>query len=151
MSNTCQACGSELNEGGAMCPQCLRDVAQDTTTFTAVTCAKGDSISESEISGLVEGPYSLVIVKGPGVGEKFIIEPTRFTIGRDVKSGIFLNDQTVSREHAILHHVGSDVTIRDAQSLNGTYVNGICVDEAQLANGDEIQIGTFSLKFSHRG
>jgi len=37
--------------------------------------------------------------------------------------------------------------VRDAGSLNGTYVNGHRVDEASLLHGDEVQVGKFRLIF----
>jgi len=47
----------------------------------------------------------------------------------------------------VLRKVGSAVTIEDAGSLNGTYVNGVCVDKAHLSRGDEVQVGTFQMVF----
>ena len=37
--------------------------------------------------------------------------------------------------------------MRDAGSLNGTYVNRVRIDEAELASGDEVQIGKFKLVY----
>ena len=41
--------------------------------------------------------------------------------------------------------------MRDAGSLNGTYLNRNRVDEAPLRDGDELQIGSFKLVFVHGG
>jgi pSer/pThr/pTyr-binding forkhead associated (FHA) protein len=41
--------------------------------------------------------------------------------------------------------------VRDAGSLNGTYLNRERIDEAPLANGDELQIGKFRLVFFSGG
>ncbi|TLM87290.1 MAG: FHA domain-containing protein, partial [Actinobacteria bacterium] len=72
-------------------------------------------------------------------------------VGRDPESDIFLNDMTVSRSHAEFEVVGDEVTVRDLGSLNGTYVNGVCVDAAPLSHGDLVQIGTFQMVFVGRG
>lgn len=90
----------------------------------------------------------LVVRKGPQLGERFFLDRPSFTVGRDPGSDIFLNDMTVSREHAVLD-VAPDgvVTVRDVGSLNGTYVNGICCDAASLSDGDVVQIGTFQMVF----
>jgi pSer/pThr/pTyr-binding forkhead associated (FHA) protein len=69
------------------------------------------------------------------------------SVGRDPSSDIFLNDMTVSRAHAVLDTSPDGVSVRDAGSLNGTYVNGACVDQAQLREGDVLQIGTFQMVF----
>ena len=41
--------------------------------------------------------------------------------------------------------------MRDAGSLNGTYLNRERIEEAKLANGDELQIGRFKLVFVAHG
>ena len=41
--------------------------------------------------------------------------------------------------------VGDTFTIRDAGSLNGTYVNGKRVEQHELAEGDNIQVGKYRL------
>ncbi|MDR0499703.1 MAG: FHA domain-containing protein, partial [Coriobacteriales bacterium] len=70
------------------------------------------------------------------------------TIGRDPDCGFFLNNMTVSREHAIIERHGKQVFIRDCESLNGTWVDGKVVSEAELVDGSLVQIGTFSMRFS---
>ncbi len=54
---------------------------------------------------------------------------------------------TVSRRHAEFRRRDGKFFIHDVGSLNGTYVNRQRVDETQLANGDELQIGRFKLTF----
>lgn len=90
----------------------------------------------------------LVVRKGPDVGERFYIDRPRLGIGRDPEADIFLNDITVSRAHATVELAGGIVSIRDAGSLNGTYVNGVCVDSATLSSGDIVQVGTFQMLFA---
>jgi pSer/pThr/pTyr-binding forkhead associated (FHA) protein len=69
------------------------------------------------------------------------------TIGRHPDSSVFLDDVTVSRRHAEIRLSGSEHELRDAGSLNGTYVNGKRVDTVVLAEGDQVQIGKFKLVF----
>jgi pSer/pThr/pTyr-binding forkhead associated (FHA) protein len=90
---------------------------------------------------------SLVIVKGPDAGERFVLDRAAVAIGRDPEAVIFLNDVTVSREHAVVNVEGSTVSIADRGSLNGTYVNGDIIEEATLSDGDHVQIGRFVLVF----
>jgi pSer/pThr/pTyr-binding forkhead associated (FHA) protein len=81
------------------------------------------------------------------VGERFYLERPEITIGRDPESDIFLNDVTVSRKHARLLVAEGVVTIEDAGSLNGTYINDLRVDTAVLGSGDAVQIGRFRMVF----
>jgi len=146
METTCKICGTALEGDGEICARCIADSSQSTMSFAPV--GSGDPSITSDI-GAPHEDFSLVIIKGPSVGEVFVIQHDDIMIGRDLHADVFLNDMTVSREHATIVHRGDTVIIRDAGSLNGTYVNGICVDESELYNGDRIQIGTFHLKFNH--
>ena len=71
--------------------------------------------------------------------------------GRHPDSEIMLDDITVSRRHADIVRQGDQYSVRDAGSLNGTYVNLERVDDAVLHQGDEVQIGKFRLVFFANG
>ena len=93
---------------------------------------------------------TLTIVKGPQIGETFELNAANITIGRDPSNSVFLNDMTVSRHHANLDlsNVSSGfASMRDLGSLNGTWVDGAIVNEANLKDGSTIQIGTFRMVF----
>lgn len=93
----------------------------------------------------------LVIIKGPNIGDIFIINKSKFTIGRNPESDIFLDDITVSRKHVVLEKIDKDFRIKDSGSLNGSYVNGEIVENSILKDGDRIQIGKYIfLFFCHR-
>jgi pSer/pThr/pTyr-binding forkhead associated (FHA) protein len=89
----------------------------------------------------------LIVRKGPQPGERFFLDRDQLVVGRDPNSDIFLNDMTVSRAHATIECVEGRVSVKDAESLNGTYVNGEIVDSATLNSGDVLQIGTFQMLF----
>ncbi len=100
----------------------------------------------------LEAGQGLVVVKrGPNAGSTFLIETDVTTVGRSTDRDIFLDDVTVSRKHAEIRRAGSDFSIQDQGSLNGTYVNRERVDSSTLATGDEIQIGKFKLLFFRAG
>jgi pSer/pThr/pTyr-binding forkhead associated (FHA) protein len=71
--------------------------------------------------------------------------------GRHPDCDIFLDDVTVSRKHAAFVAQGGGYVVRDAGSLNGTYVNRERIDEAPLHQGDEVQIGKFRLVYYSSG
>ena len=74
--------------------------------------------------------------------------PDRVTrLGRSMAAEVEIDDRTVSRRHAlIVQRDGMAVLLNDG-SLNGTYLNGDRVDDAELQNGDEVRIGKFRLIF----
>ena len=59
-----------------------------------------------DIKKVPEGSSGLVIIKGPNIGDKFLINKPKLTIGRSLESDIFLDDITVSRKHAVLRKSG---------------------------------------------
>jgi len=139
----CPACGATVDSDASECPSCGSAITGTTASFEPVGGAEETSVPGGAPA---EGPV-LVVRKGPQPGERFFIDRPRLTIGRDPESDIFLNDMTVSRMHAVVEQVGSVVSISDAGSLNGTYVNGVLVDGAELGHGDSVQIGTFQMTF----
>jgi len=142
----CPACGTPLDDPSpAECPSCHVRLEDTTESFAPVGVPTGDQV-DLVVDEAAEGPM-LVVRKGPEVGEKFFIDRALLTVGRDPESDIFLNDVTVSRKHATFEMVGDAVTIEDAGSLNGTYVNGVRIDKAPLDDGDVVQVGTFQMLF----
>ena len=89
----------------------------------------------------------ILIARGPNKGSRFLITAEGVSVGRAVTSSIFLDDITVSRTHATITKDGNSFVLRDAGSLNGTYINNVSVTEHVLVSGDEFQIGKFHLLF----
>jgi pSer/pThr/pTyr-binding forkhead associated (FHA) protein len=79
----------------------------------------------------------------------FVLHPGSTTVGRHPDSDIFLDDVTVSRHHCRFSATMEALTVEDAGSTNGTYVNGERVDSERLAPGDEVLIGRFHLIVAH--
>jgi pSer/pThr/pTyr-binding forkhead associated (FHA) protein len=139
----CPGCGAEVDAEQAECPKCGVQLSEPTASFDPIELEAPQVKATAPAS---EAPV-LVVRKGPQPGERFFIDRDRLTIGRDPESDIFLNDMTVSRTHAIIDCAADVVSVKDAGSLNGTYVNGEIVDSATLVNGDVVQIGTFQMIF----
>ncbi|WP_299034628.1 FHA domain-containing protein [uncultured Pseudokineococcus sp.] len=106
---------------------------------------------QSAVAALPPGSALLVVQRGPNQGARFLLDAGRTTAGRNPDSDIFLDDVTVSRRHAEFLREGSGPAtrflVRDASSLNGTYVNRERVDEVGLSAGDEVQVGKYRLVF----
>ena len=123
---------------------------EDTTMTHVVTSGEERDVEEDlKVSPdeLTEGAALLVVRKGPNEGSKYMLDAEVTRAGRHPDSDIFLDDITVSRRHAEVIRRVDGFHVLDTGSLNGTYVNRDRVDEAKLANGDELQIGKFKLVF----
>ena len=67
-------------------------------------------------------------------------------IGRSRSADIRLDDPTVSRRHAVVVQTPEgELRVLDDRSMNGICVNGEPVDWSPLADGDELQIGRYTL------
>jgi ABC-type multidrug transport system ATPase subunit/ABC-type transport system involved in multi-copper enzyme maturation permease subunit len=70
------------------------------------------------------------------------------TIGRSTDNDIVIQDVLASRHHAFLIETPLGTEIRDAHSVNGTFVNGVRVGSAVLTEGDVVTIGNVDLVFT---
>jgi pSer/pThr/pTyr-binding forkhead associated (FHA) protein len=64
------------------------------------------------------------------------------TIGSAPLNHIVIDDPAVSAQHAILARVADSYRLKDLHSTNGTQVNGISITDAELKDGDKIQLGS---------
>lgn len=97
------------------------------------------------VAGLPRGSALLVVQAGKTFTERFLLDADRVVAGRSEDADIFLNDVTVSRTHAEFIRHGDQFEVRDAGSLNGTYINRDRIDSYTLKNGDELQIGKYRM------
>jgi pSer/pThr/pTyr-binding forkhead associated (FHA) protein len=148
----CNQCGHRNPAGSNFCSSCgapLGHQGEDTTiTFAPVEAGEvGDEDVTVTIPELPEGVGVLVVKRGPNAGSRFLLDGAVTRVGRHPDSDIFLDDVTVSRRHAEFVRQGRGYVVRDVGSLNGTYLNRERAEEAQLENGDEVQIGKFKLVY----
>jgi pSer/pThr/pTyr-binding forkhead associated (FHA) protein len=101
----------------------------------------------SEIQNSNGEKAMVLIARGSHKGSRFLITAEGASIGRSADSAIFLDDVTVSRTHATVLKNGNEFVLKDAGSLNGTYINNVSISEHTLVSGDEFQIGKFHLLF----
>jgi len=128
-ANYCQKCGSYLG-----------DVNEGDTTVTYQLDETGE-LKPVDLEPVVAEGAALVIRSGGGrSGESFAVAGERMTIGRSPEAEVFLDDVTVSRNHALL------VRRRDGL-YNSTYVNRRRIESHKLADGDELQIGKYKLTY----
>ena len=99
---------------------------------------------QNVVKNLPAGAGILLVLKGAGVGGRYLLDSIETKIGRDINNEICLDDITVSRSHALISKTDG-YSIKDLGSLNGTYVNAIAVRESKVLPGDEVQIGKYHL------
>jgi serine phosphatase RsbU (regulator of sigma subunit) len=81
---------------------------------------------------------------------RFALEKDVITIGRSKKNDLVLADQWLSRIHAEIRRENTRHFIRDLDSRNGTYVNGMRLSQrVPLQNGDVVTLGDQQLRFDH--
>jgi Nif-specific regulatory protein len=85
--------------------------------------------------------HRLVARDGPLKGSVFPLDSGEFSVGRNPTNRLAVGDPSLSRQHCVIAKQGDQFAIRDLDSRNGTFVNGVPVHERILAAGDEIQIG----------
>ncbi|MCL5048701.1 MAG: FHA domain-containing protein [Firmicutes bacterium] len=139
-ANYCSSCGTALNK----------------LTDNTLICAPDISFEEplggeESLSGLDLQGAVLVVKMDQDVLMPYQIDKEVTTIGRKTDSDIFLDDITVSRNHAVVER-RADATkftyhLKDVGSLNGTYVNRKRIEEIELFGGEEVQVGKFKLVY----
>ena len=90
----------------------------------------------------------LAALAGPLEGALFRVAEADVSIGRDAENEIAIPDGSLSRRHSLVTCVGGEHRIRDLDSRNGTFVNGVPVTERALQHGDQVRIGASLLLFS---
>ena len=149
----CQECGFQNPEAANYCARCGALLVKDEGGAEATQSFTADETDETPAEALesmgVQGPALVVRSGGGRAGEMFPLDGET-TVGRSPDCGIFLDDVTVSRKHAILRERDGNFVIEDQGSLNGTFVNRKRVESAQLEDGDELQVGKYRLTFFGR-
>jgi pSer/pThr/pTyr-binding forkhead associated (FHA) protein len=146
----CSECGFQNGEAANFCAKCGTLLVPDEPSAQTTISFSPADVESAQVAADADTP-TLVIRSGGGRGgEHLPLVAARETIGRTPDADLFLDDITVSREHAVIERGDDGVYISDLGSLNGTYVNRQRVVRQRLADGDEVQIGKFKLTFLER-
>ena len=93
--------------------------------------------------------FILSFVAGKDQGREFPLPRNlELVVGRVSDADVLILDERVSRKHAKISTRNGKITIQDLSSRNGTFVNGQQVTTVELKLGDEILIGSSTLKLS---
>jgi two-component system, cell cycle response regulator len=117
-------------------PAMPADFAEDPDELTSVV-----SVGERDLPGNEKDRHLLVRLRGASAGEVTRLPPTPARLGRSADAYIVLNDEGVSRKHAMLIPDDDTYLLMDTESANGTFVAGERVTQRVLRDGDIVQFG----------
>jgi pSer/pThr/pTyr-binding forkhead associated (FHA) protein len=151
----CPECGFVNAEGANYCQKCgaflAEPASQEGDTTAAYQLDETGELKPVDIEAVSGDGATLAIRSGGGrAGEVFSVAGERMTIGRSPDAEVFLDDVTVSRNHALLVRRRDGLYVDDLGSLNGTYVNRRRIESHRLQNGDELQVGKYKLTYLER-
>jgi pSer/pThr/pTyr-binding forkhead associated (FHA) protein len=156
MALHCSECGFLAQEGANYCPRCGALLPREEGSHGEAVTATYRIDDAGELVPVEPGEVTahgsaLVIRAGGGrAGESFAVVGEQMTIGRRPDCDVFLDDVTVSRDHALMVKRGDAWYLDDCGSLNGTYVNRSRIESQRLQEGDEVQIGKYKLTYHAR-
>ena len=91
---------------------------------------------------------TLLVIGGVDQGARFELDGSDASVGRGVMNDIRILDTEMSRNHAAIGYEDGAFILKDRNSSNGTFANGISVQIHRLATGDQVQVGSTVLLFS---
>jgi pSer/pThr/pTyr-binding forkhead associated (FHA) protein len=151
----CPECGFVNSEGANYCQKCgafLADVGESSDATTAQYQIDDESgeLRPVDPERAMAGGVLVIRAGGGRAGETFDLSGERIAIGRSPEADVFLDDVTVSRNHALLVRRRDGLYLDDLGSLNGSYVNRHRIESHKLQAGDELQIGKYKLTYLER-
>lgn len=90
--------------------------------------------------------FKLTVVGGPTKGQAYQMKDGENSIGRVNGNDIVLQSQKVSKKHCVLVVNNNEITVKDAGSSNGTFVNGVLTKLKKLVAGDRVSVGEYVLE-----
>ena len=117
-----------------------------TEKFDPISCLD-ERVRRGGMPTMPATPGRYIEVQGP---EETLLIPLRrgvTHVGRGLSADLRLDEDSVSRRHAILHEARSGVRVLDDRSSNGTFVNGRRIVQADLQNGDVLVLGRVVLRY----
>ncbi|MCL1796888.1 MAG: FHA domain-containing protein [Eggerthellaceae bacterium] len=140
----CPVCDSAVQADEQVCSTCGFKFLESTQSFAPVALTEEEITSATEVQPTIA---VLRIVRGPQIETTFQLAEGTYSIGRSPQCSIFLNDMTVSRQHAEIAQKDDGFFISDNKSFNGVWINNESITETKLRDGDIIQVGAFCLLY----
>jgi two-component system response regulator HydG len=89
----------------------------------------------------------LLCMFGPLNGNRITLSEEKIVLGRSRSNAVYISDLLLSRQHCSIEKKEDAYVIRDLQSRNGLFVNGIPIHEHTLDHGDRIEMGGSTFLF----
>lgn len=149
----CPRCGEKNEDGFRFCRSCggTLPVSEDASATAALHVEEQAPSLSAPVPAPPSAPdeseplpnYKLVATAGLLSGRTFTIDEKGLIIGRDPSTcQVVVADDEVSRLHAWVGFSDQgEIVLRDRNSANGSYVNGVRIQERVLRNSDEICVG----------
>ncbi len=154
----CKDCGYGVALGSRdqvpECPNCSANAFARASLFESSRRSAGLAPAVDDDSKWIEivraeldepGHYLACLDQGRVSVMPLLREWTR--VGRSPAADIRLDDPTVSRRHALIVRQSNGVRVLDDRSLNGVFLNGEAIEWGDLADGDELVVGRYRLRF----
>lgn len=84
--------------------------------------------------------WAFRILSGPQAGQIYPLAPGKSTIGRGSGCEVKIDSTSVSKEHAVVLVMEDKIILTDLNSRNGTYVNGVRIQNQRLQYGDKMSL-----------
>ncbi|MFQ3549223.1 MAG: FHA domain-containing protein [Armatimonadota bacterium] len=146
--NICQFCGQTKNAKGE-CACSFSSTSQMPAYQTQPQPTEQIQTSvKTNLGGVPSRLPKIIGVSGPYINQVFEITSPDTSIGRGENNSICLSQDTkISRSHLKIVKLANGYTIIDNNSTNGTFVNGVKINQAILNSGDQIRLGDTTFIF----
>ncbi|MBX7080506.1 MAG: sigma 54-interacting transcriptional regulator [Nannocystaceae bacterium] len=105
-------------------------------------------IGSGDAAALRRRPLRIEVIKGPDRKRRGDFEHERIVVGTHESCELVLSDPTVSRHHLEIALVPEGYRIRDLDSRNGTFMDGVRVFDVLVEGGASVRVGETQLKFA---
>lgn len=102
---------------------------------------------EEQPTKLTLSKCKLSIVSEQDQGKEIVLSRPIIKVGTNADNDLVLSDETMSREHFEIVKNKDGYLVRDLDSKNGVFINGVRVKEAFLLSGSLIRAGRTEMKF----
>jgi two-component system cell cycle response regulator len=89
----------------------------------------------------------LVVFYGQNIGRRYFLNAPELIIGRSDSAAILVDQDSVSRQHALLSTLDYKTWVEDRGSTNGTFVNNLRSERTELRDGDLLRVGQTIFKY----
>ena len=124
--------------------------AKPVRSKTTVDILTGDILKvqrRPQTKGKQQACLVLIYPDTLSIGQRYSIKRKPISLGREPDNMIMLPLDAVSRNHAVIERRRRSIVVKDLGSTNGTYVNGVRIEEHVLCHGDLVGISSAIFKF----